>query len=205
VLFHLTGLSDLIALDGRRGALTVLLALLIGDIGGAFAAAAVTGAVSAALRELDAGRPVTARRAYTLAGRNGRALAGATAVQFVLMVVLVVTVVGIPFAVYYFIRTSLFAQTCVLEDQSAIDSLRGSARLTRGHWWRTFGFTTLINVIAILSGPLLGVLILLLTSQSLTFIDITGSIVYTLVVPYAAIALTLYYFDLQISADRQTP
>jgi hypothetical protein len=42
------------------------------------------------------------------------------------------------------------------------------------------------------------VLILLLTAQSLTFIDITGSIVYTLIIPYAAIALTLYYFDLQM-------
>ncbi|HJS93928.1 MAG TPA: hypothetical protein VJ741_06670 [Solirubrobacteraceae bacterium] len=202
VLFHLTGLSDFIALDGRRGAITALLALLIGDIGGAFAAAAVTGAVAAALNELDAGRPVTARRAYTLAGRNARALGGATAVQFVLILVMLLTVIGIPFAVYYFVRTSLFAQKCVLEDESAIGSLRASARLTRRHWWRTFGFTTLINVIAILSGPLLGVLILLLTSQSLTFIDITGSIVYTLVVPYAAIALTLYYFDLQMQAER---
>ncbi len=197
LLFHRTGLAGFVNLDGRRGAVTALLALLIGDIGGAFAAAAVTGAVSAALHELDAGRPVTARRAYTLAGRNGRALAGATALQFVLILVLVLTVIGIPFAVYYFIRTSLFAQTCVLEDQTAIGSLRASASLTRRHWWRTFGFTTLVNVIAILSGPLLGVLILLLTSQSLTFIDITGSIVYTLVVPCAAMALTLYYFDLQ--------
>ncbi len=198
VLFHLTGLSDFIALDGRAGAVTALLALLIGDIGGAFAAAAVTGAVSAALNELDAGRPVTAHRAYTLAARNGRALGGATALQFALILVLVVTVIGIPFAVYYFIRTSLFAQSCVLEDESVTGSLRASTRLTRRHWWRTFGFTTFVSVIAILSGPLLGVLILLLTAQSLTFIDITGSIVYTLVVPYAAIALTLYYFDLQM-------
>lgn len=117
--------------------------------------------------------------------------------QFVLIAVLVLTVIGIPFAVYYFIRTSLFAQACVIEDQTAIGSLRASARLTRRHWWRTFGITALIDVIAILSGPLLGVLILLLTASSLTFIDITGSVVYMLVVPYAAIALTLYYFDLQ--------
>jgi hypothetical protein len=128
-------------------------------------------------------------------------LGEATAVQFVLILVLVATVIGTPFAVYYFIRTSLFAQTCVLEDRRAIGSLRASARLTRRHWWRTFGFTTLVNAIAILSGPLLGVLILLLTAQSLTFIDITGSLVYTLVVPYAAIALTLYYFDLQARLD----
>jgi hypothetical protein len=40
--------------------------------------------------------------------------------------------------------------------------------------------------------------LLLLTSQSLTFINLTGSIVYALTVPMAAIALTLYWFDLQI-------
>jgi hypothetical protein len=197
ILFHLTGLGDLVGLDGPQGAGTAALALFIGDIGGAFAAAAVTGAVAAALHELDAGRPVTALGAYRLAGRNARALGGATALQFVLMLALLVTVIGIPFAVYYFIRTSLFAQACVLEDQTAIASLRASARLIRGHWWRTLGLTVLIDAIAILSGPLLGVLILLLTARSLTFIDITGSIVYALVVPYAALARTLYYFDLQ--------
>lgn len=197
LLFHVTGLSGFVALDGRRGVVTALLALLIGDIGGAFAAAAVTGAVSAALNELDAGRRVNALGAYTLAGRNARALGGATGLQFVLLLLLAITVIGIPFAVFYFIRTSLFAQECVVGDGTAIGSLRASARLIRGRWWRTFAFTALIDVIAILSGPLFGVLILLLTARSLVFIDITGSIVYSLVVPYAAIALTLYYFDLQ--------
>jgi hypothetical protein len=200
LLFHRTGLAGFVGLDGKQGAVTALLALLIGDIAGVFAAAAVTGAVSAALNALDAGRPVTAPRAYSLAGRHARALGGATGLQFVLILLLVLTVIGIPLAVYYFIRTSLFAQACVLGDETVIGSLRASARLTRRHWWRTFGFTTLVNVVAILAGPLLGVLILLLTAQSLTFIDITGSIVYMLVVPYAAIALTLYYFDLETGA-----
>jgi hypothetical protein len=207
LLFHRTGLAGFVGLDGKQGAISVLLALLIGDVGGVFAAAAVTGAVSAALNELDARRPVTTLLAYSLAIRNGRALGGATALQFMLILLLVISVIGIPFAVYYFIRTSFFAQECVLADETVIDSLRASARLTRRHWWRTFGFTALINVVAILSGPLLGVLILLLTAQSLTFIDITGSIVYALVVPYAAIALTLYYFDLQTrpAAGRGEP
>jgi hypothetical protein len=197
LLFHRTGLEGFVALDGRQGAFTALFALLIGDIGAAFAAAAVTGAVAAALNELDAGRRITALRAYTLAAAHARGLVGATALQFILILLLVLTVVGIPVAVYYFIRTSLFAQACVLEDENTIGSLRASARLTHRRWWRTFGITTLINVLVILSGPLLGVPLLLLTAQSLTFIDISGSIIYTLVVPYAALALTLYYFDLK--------
>jgi hypothetical protein len=47
------------------------------------------------------------------------------------------------------------------------------------------------------SGPILGVLMLLLTSESLTFIDVIGSIFYALAIPYAATALPVYHFDLQ--------
>ena len=197
VLFHLTGIDKFVALDGKSGAGTAFLALLVGGIAGAIAAAAVTAAVSAALREIDAGRPVSAGRAYALAARNLRSLSGATGLELVAMIVLTLTVIGIPVAIWLFVRTSLFAQACVLEDQTTRGSLETSAALTRGRWWRTFGFTALIDVIVILSGPLLGVLILLLTTQSLTFINLTGSIIYAITVPYAAIALTLYYFDLQ--------
>ena len=197
VLFHVTDVDHFVALDGKGGAGTAALAVLIGGIAGAIAAAAVTAAVSAALNEIDAGRPVRAMWAYKLAARNLRALSGATALEIGMIIVLTLIVVGIPVAIWLFVRTSLFAQASVLEQRSALASIRTSARLTRGRWWRTFGFTALIDVIAILSGPVLGVMILLMTSQSLTFINLIGSIIYALTVPYAAIALTLYYFDLQ--------
>jgi hypothetical protein len=44
---------------------------------------------------------------------------------------------------------------------------------------------------------LLGVLLLLLSDQSLNFINLVGALIYTITVPYAALALTLYYFDLE--------
>jgi hypothetical protein len=87
----------------------------------------------------------------------------------------------------------------MLEDLSATDSLRRSSELVKGSWWRTFGFTALVDALAILSGPLLGVGLLLLTDHSLNFINVAASLVYTFTVPFAAIQLTLFYFDL---ADR---
>ena len=74
----------------------------------------------------------------------------------------------------------------------------------KGHWWRTFGFTALIDALAVLSGPLLGVGLLLLTDHSLNFINLAASLVYTFTVPYAAIQLTLYYFDLEARAAGDT-
>jgi hypothetical protein len=44
---------------------------------------------------------------------------------------------------------------------------------------------------------LLGVGLLLLTADSLNFINLAASAVYSFTVPYAAIQLTLYYFDLE--------
>jgi hypothetical protein len=198
VLFHLTGVDRYVALDGRGGAGTAFLALLIGTGGAAIAAAAVTAAVSAALNQIDQGQRVTALQAYALAGRELRALSRATMLELLALFVLTITVIGIPFAIWGFVRTSFFTQVCVFERCTARESLAGSARLTRGRWWRTFGFTALVDIIAIMSGPILGVILLLLTSQSLTFINLTGSIVYALTVPMAAIALTLYWFDLQV-------
>ena len=201
-LFHLTSIGNFVALDGRLGAGTVFLALLIGDFGAAIAATAVTGAVSAALGELESGRSTTPLHAYALAARNARGLGGATVLQLVISLLLALTVVGIPIAVYRFVRTSLYAQECVLGHATARESLRGSARLTRGRWWRTFAFSALVDVLAIVSGPILGIVVLLVASQSLAFIDIAGSIVYAVTVPYAAIALTYYYFDLKAEGPR---
>jgi hypothetical protein len=196
LLFHLTAVGDWVALDSRHGVGTALLALLIGGVGAAIASVCTTAAVAAALGELDAGRQISAREAFRVAFRHVGSLAGALARQFGAAVLLTITVIGIPFAIRRFVRWSLFAQAAVLEERPAKDALRRSAGLVNGHWWRTFGITAVVDLVAALSGPLIGVLLLLLTDRSLTVINVTGSLIYTITVPYAAIALTLYYFDL---------
>ena len=123
------------------------------------------------------------------------------ATELGMVVVLTITVVGIPFAIHRFIRWSLFAEACVLDDLSATESLRRSSVLVKGRWWRTFGFTLLVDALAVLSGPLLGVGLLLVTDHSLNFINLAASLVYTFTVPYAAIQLTLYYFDLEARGE----
>jgi len=123
--------------------------------------------------------------------------------QFGFAILLSLTVVGIPFAIRRYVRWSLFAEACTLEDRTANGSLERSAELVDDHWWRTFGFSALVIILTALSGPLLGVALLLLTDQSLDFVNLAGALVYAVTVPYAAIALTLYYFDLDVRrSDR---
>jgi hypothetical protein len=176
---------------------TAFLAVLIGGIGGLFASVIATGAVAVILSELDAGRVMPAGQAYRRVLRRRRFLTRGMMTELGTVLLLTITVVGIPFAVDRFVRWSLFAEACMLDDLSAPYSLRRSSHLVRGHWWRTFGFTAVVDVLAILSGPLFGVGLLLLTDHSLNFINLAAALVYTVTVPYAAIQLTLYYFDLE--------
>ena len=198
LLFHRTGLGTFVALDGRRGAVTTLFALLIGDIGAAFAGVITTAGVVVVLREMDGGRRVGPWQAVRTAIERIRPLAAATLIQYGMVLLLTLTVVGIPFALHRFIRWSLFVQACVLGERPGREALAISSRLVRGRWWRTFGFTALVDLLAVLASILFGIALLLLTTRSLNFINLASSFVFMLTVPLAAIALTLYYFDLEV-------
>ena len=200
-IFHLSSVAPLIALDGRHGAVTAFLAVLIGGIGGLFASVIATATVAVILNEIDAGRWILAGQAYRRVLRRLRPLTRGMLTELGIVLLLTITVVGIPLAIHRFVRWSLFAEACMLGDLSATESLRRSSQLVGGRWWRTFGFTALVDVLAILSGPLFGVGLLLLTDHSLNFINLAAALVYTFTVPYAAIQLTLYYFDLEADAS----
>jgi hypothetical protein len=201
VLFHLTGLGSLVELDGRRGAVTVLFTVMIGDIGIALATVVATAAVAVVLNEMARDRRASLGQAIRATSQRLRPLAAATALQYGVVLLLTLTVVGIPLAIYCFIRWALFAQACVVNGLDGRASLAHSLRLVRGRWWRTFGFTVFVDVLTVLSGLIFGIVLLLVTSRSLNFIDIASSLVYTLTVPLGAIAVTLYYFDLESRAE----
>jgi hypothetical protein len=200
VVFHLSSAAPLVALDGRHGAVTAFLAVLIGGIGGLFASVITTAAVAVILDEIDAGRRILAGQAYRRVLRRLRPLTRGMATELLTVIVLTITVIGIPLAIHRFVRWSLFAQACILDDLSGAEALQRSSELVRGQWWRTFGFTALVDTLAVLSGPLFGVGLLLLTDHSLNFINLAAALVYAFTVPYAAIQLTLYYFDLEAGA-----
>jgi hypothetical protein len=204
VIFHLTSIAPLVALDGRHGAVTAFLAVLVGGVGGLFASVITTGAVAVILGELDAGRRILAGQAYRRVLMRWRSLGRGMVIELGMVLLLTITVIGIPFAIHRFIRWSLFAQACMLDDLPATESLRRSSQLVKGHWWRTFGFTVLVDTLTVLSGPLLGVGLLLLTDRSLNFINLAGALVYSFTVPFAAIQLTLYYFDLETRGAADT-
>ena len=131
VIFHLTSVAPLIALDGRHGAVTAFIAILIGGVGSVFASVIATAAVAVILDEIDTKRHILAGQAYWRVFRRLRPLLRGMVTELGMVLLLTITVVGIPFAIHRFIRWSLFVEACMLGDLSATDSLHRSSELVR--------------------------------------------------------------------------
>jgi hypothetical protein len=113
---------------------------------------------------------------------------------------LVITVVGIPFAVYKYVAWSFVKQEILFEDKSIRKAFHGSADLVRGRWWHTVRVAAFLFLVSVVTGPLL-TLALIFTALPLIWINLLGSLVFALLIPYVALGETLLYFDLAARAE----
>ena len=192
----------------------------------ALAALVVNGAVAIALDRLDRDRQVTVLRASGRMLRRALPLLGAIVLEAIVVVLIVLTVIGIPLllgllveelglavlvvliiiAVWFFARVLLgwafTSQEVCVDGYSAFDVLRKSTSLVKGNWWRSAILLVTLYVIAIAIGPIIGFVLLFTTSLDPQVIDLIGSGIYVLLLPFVAIAATLLFFDLQERRKR---
>ena len=120
-----------------------------------------------------------------------------------IIVLLSITVVGIPIAVVLGVRWLFIEQEILLDGSSRREARSRSWELVKGRGPRTFGITAALAVTGIFAGPLIGMTLVLLTSTSLIFVNLLSSLLYLALVPYVGIGLTLLYFDLKLSRDEE--
>lgn len=68
---------------------------------------------------------------------------------------LFVTVIGIPFAIYFSIRWGLYSLPVLFEETTGRNALRRSTELVKGSWWRVFGIMLAISLISFMIGFIL--------------------------------------------------
>ena len=88
---------------------------------------------------------------------------GSSLLYWLVIVLLSVTVIGVPFAIYFWTRWGLFAQAVMVEETSATHALKRSSELVKGAWWRVFGIMLAILLIYIV------IVYILITSSTLIF------------------------------------
>jgi hypothetical protein len=158
--------------------------------------AIVGGAVVAYMRFLVEGEPGGWKASYRFMYERLGRLVTAQLLAIVLTVLLVITVIGIPFALYFFFAWQFVQQEIIFKDASMRDAFRGSHELVRGHWLRTVAMIGLLSLLAVACGPVLGFFLIFLNFSPVV-VNLIGSVVYGLLIPYVAIGRTLLYFDLE--------
>ncbi len=165
--------------------------------------AIVGAAVITFVRELDRGQPVGFVGAYrALLPRFWRAaLCHLAATLLVLLIAL--TVVGIPIAIKKYVDWQFVQQEILFKDRRLRDAFRGSSELVRGQWWHTLSVAGFLWILSRVAGPVLG-FAMVFADFSLTAINLFGSLVFALLIPFVALARTLLYFDLA-AREQEAP
>jgi hypothetical protein len=118
-----------------------------------------------------------------------------------LSTLLIFTVIGIPFGIYFYFAWQLVQQEILFRDVSMREAFQGSSSLVRGHWWRTVVVIGVLSLLALVTGPILGFFLIFL-NFSPVLVNLIGSVVFALLIPYVAIGRTLLYFDLGAREEK---
>ena len=155
-----------------------------------------SGAVTAFVRNLDRQEPGGVLAAWKMTLSRLWRLIAVQILAGGLVLLLMLTIIGIPYGIKKFVDWQFGQQEVLFHDRSIREALRGSTRTVRGHWWHTGVVAATIWLLSEVPGPFLG-FALLFTTLPITSVDLFGSVVSTLLVPFVGISRTLLYLDLQ--------
>ena len=201
LLFGVLGLSALIDVAEEDPVIAALAAVLFGALPTFVAAVLVYAACAEALDRIDEREQPDVLDAYRGILPALLPIAWATVRMTIVVVLLVVTVIGIPLAVVYLIRKAVTVQSIVVEELGATAGLRRSDELVRGSGPRVFAIGALVNGTVALLGPIIGVGMMFVTPASLGLINLVSALVYVLVLPAAGIIIALLFFDLRVRKE----
>lgn len=197
IAFRVAGFAALVDEAGERNAFVATLALGLGVLISLLGFAVAQAATAWALTRIDAGETVRPGAAYRAILPRLRPLLLSLAVVVVVQLILDLTIVLIPVAIFLLGRWALFAVLAGRDEEGGRGLLRRSATLSHGHWWRVASIGIGVTAVAFLVGPLLGLLALVATSASFNVINIISAVVYVALLPYPAIAMTYLAGDLR--------
>jgi hypothetical protein len=122
-----------------------------------------------------------------------KSVALATAV----VVVLSITIIGLPLALYFLIRWLFAPQAVVLENVVPREALTRSTEAVRGHWWRTLAVAVVLTFVGSFIGPLVAIFIMLFWGGSADFVNVISSLIFAVTLPYSVIGFTVLYRKLK--------
>jgi hypothetical protein len=205
LLFRVVGLDGLRETAGKTNAAVLVVVVGLAVLFSVLALALVQAAAAHAVHELDAGRPIRPHGAYRAVRTLVDELALADGILIAVVGLLLLSVVGIPIAVWLLGRWAYTTQVVVFEGLGGRAALRRSAELVRGHWLHSSALLLAMAGLTLLAGPLVGVALLFVTSASFDVVNVVSSLVYVGTMPLLAIATTYVYGNLRGAEATREP
>jgi hypothetical protein len=187
---------------GRSG-VNLALADLVESFARPVALAVVAAIVVIFMRLLVEARPAGFRACWNGMRKRFWRILGALLLATLGIFLMVITIIGIPFAIWKLVGWSFVGQEVLFTDKSLREAFRGSSELVRGRWWRAVRVVVFLVAILFVAGPVL-TLGLIFTPFPFLLINLLGALIFSLLLPYVVIAQTLLYFDLQARAEESS-
>jgi hypothetical protein len=118
------------------------------------------------------------------------------------VLLMAVTAIGIHFAIWKLVGWSFVQQEILFSDKPIREAFRGSSDRVRGRWWHTARTVLFVTLITIVTGPMV-TFALIFTPFPLFWINVIGSLIFALLIPYVALGYALLYLDLQARAETE--
>jgi hypothetical protein len=127
---------------------------------------------------------------------------GAQLLATIGVLALALSVIGLPWAIWKLVGWAFVQEEVIFTDKSLRQSFRASTELVRGRWLRTARVILIFYVIGIATGPIL-TFALIFTALPLIWINVIGSFVFALLIPFTALGGTFLYFDLSVREEEE--
>ena len=152
----------------------------------------VQGAVIHDVSEQNIRSPIRIGRAYAFSLEKLGAMLGASILAGLAVLAMAITIIGIPFAVYFGVRWFFILPAALLEGYSPRAALSRSSELVQDNWWRVLGILLVVFIVVATINIILA------------FIPVLGTLVSILTTPVFPIAHTLLYYDLRVRTEGQS-
>ena len=125
------------------------------------------------------------------------------ALLYVLVVASAASLVLLPLGAWALAVWSAAPPAVLVEKRRLPSGLSRSRELTRGHRWRTLATAVGAVLLAVIPGPLIGTLLVVITDWPFLLLNLLVSAWYAVAVPMLAIASMLLYYDLSRRFDMR--
>jgi hypothetical protein len=118
------------------------------------------------------------------------------------VLLLAISIIGLPWALWKLVGWSFVQQEVLFTDKSFRESFRASSERVRGRWFRTARVILIFYVVSVAAGPIL-TFALIFTTLPLIWINMIGSLVFALLIPFVALGETFLYLDLGVREEEE--